>query len=311
MKRYIFFMFLLLSAMVACQDDDDSVVSAGMQGKNLYRVQEISGINERWGEFKLKCGYTNKQLDSIVRYDAEGKIQSRLVTNYSGSTARFYWYDYVVSVSPDSVAKLEPDSVPRVLQLAVSWYFQLKNELIREEQLNTYGPKTLSEGAEFDYTYELQSETKYLFEYDETGRLLYMRRMNLLNTEEHPCKYEFFYENHRQAGFVENLYRTDGWEPVRKVANEWQGGQLKAVLEYVMDQDWVLQEKKDFVYSGDFPSQLISETGNVSYSFDAAGNLTGYRCGNISLQMKYEAGHGNFSWIKWPECLLTVEPGVK
>lgn len=309
MKRYIFFMFLLLSAMVACQDDDDPVVPA--QSKNLYRVREISGINERWGEFRLKCGYTNERLDSIVRYDAQGKIQNRLVTSYSGSIARFYWYDYVVSVSPDSVAKLEPDSIPRVLQLAASWYFQLKDGLIREEQRNTYGPKTLSKDAEFDYTYELQSEAKYLFEYDEAGRLAVMRRMNLLDIEEHPLKYEFLYENDRQAEFIEHFYRTDAWKPVRKVANEWQGGQLKAVLEYVMDQDWVLQEKRDFVYSGGFPSQLLSETGNVSYSFDAAGNLTGYRCGNISLQMKYEAGHGNFSWIQWPECLLTVEPGVK
>lgn len=311
MKRYIFFMFLLLSAMVACQDDDDPVVSAEMHGKNLYRVQEISGINERWGEFQLKCGYTNERLDSIVRYDAEGKVQNRLVTNYSGSTVRFYWYDYVVSVSPDSVAKLEPDSVPRVLQLAASWYFQLKNELIREEQLNIYRPKVLPGSAEFDYTYELQSETKYLFEYDEAGRLLYMRRMNLLDIEEHPLKYEFLYENNRNAGFIETFYRTNAWEPVRKVADEWQGEQLKVMLEYRMDRDWELQERKELVYNGIFPSQLITENGNVSYSFDENGNLTDYRCGKTSLQIKYEAGHGNFSWIKWPDCLLTAEPGVK
>ncbi len=310
MKRYIFLMFLLLAGMVACQDDDP-VVPAGMNGKNLYRVKEIAGTNERWGEFLLKCGYTNERLDSIVRYDARGKIQNRLVTNYSGSTVRFYWYDYVVSVSPDSVAKLEPDSVPRVLQLAVSWYFQLKNERIKEEQLSIYRPKALPEGAEFDYMYEQQSEVKYLFEYDEAGQLLCMRRMNLLDPEDRPLKYEFLYENSRNAGFVETLYRTNAWEPVRKVANEWQGEQLKVILEYTMGEDWELQEKKEWVYNGIFPSQSIAEKGNASYSFDENGNLTGYQCGKTSLQIKYETGHGNFSWIKWPDCLLTAEPGVK
>lgn len=311
MNKYIYLIFLLLVfGLNACQKDDAGEASEGNK-KNLYRVKEIAGTNDAWGEFRLVCSYVNEKLDSAVCYDAEGEMIGKLMTSYSGANVNLYWYDKVVSVSPDSVAKLDPDSIPYVLQPAAHWEFRLNGDLIKQEIVAYYGPRELPEEAEFDYTYELKDEMKYLYEYDAWGRPLYLRVLNLIDGEQLPHKYVFLYEQDRPVGYIEQEYQEEQWKEVRKLSYEWQGGQICCMAEYVMNEEWELKEKGEFKYNGRYPAQLITTEGTVSYSFDGNGNLTYWQQGNRSFTIKYEAGHGNFSLLEWPRYLLTAEPQVK
>lgn len=310
-NKYIYIVFLLLIfGLGACQKDE-AEEGAGRNKKNLYRVKEISGTNKAWGEFRLECSYVNEKLDSAVCYNSDGKMIGKLMTSYSGANVNFYWYDKVVSVSPDSVAKLNPDSIPFVLQVAAHWEFQLSDDLIKQEIVAFYGSKILLEGAEFDYTYELKEEMKYLYEYDSDGRPLYMRVLNLVDGEQLPHKYEFLYEQNKPIGYIDNIYQEDQWKEVRKLSYEWQNEQIRYMADYAMNGEWKLEEKSEIKYDGRYPAQLITAEGIISYSFDVNGNLTHMQQGNNSFRIKYETGHGNFSFLEWPWYLLTAEPQLK
>lgn len=310
-NKYIYLIFLLLIfGLGACQKDD-AQEGEGRNKKNLYRVKEITGTHEALGEFRLECSYVNEKLDSAVCYNSEGEMIGKLMTSYSGAHVNFYWYDKVVSVPSDSVTKLNPDSIPYVLQIATHWEFWLSGDLIKQEIVAYYGSKVLPEGAEFDYTYELKDEMKYLYEYDSDGRPLYLRVLNLFDGEQLPHKYEFLYEQNKSIGYIDYIYQVEQWKEVRKLSYEWQDEQIRYMAEYRMDEEWKLGEKSEIKYDGRYPVQVINGESTVSYSFDGNGNLTYMQQGNSMFRIKYEAGHGNFSFVEWPNYLLTAKPQLK
>ena len=309
-SKYIFSIFLIWTmGWVACQKEDEPEMERNI--KNLFRVKEISGTNPTLGEFRLQCGYVNEKLDSMVLYDREGKVRGRLVALYAGSKADFYWYDYVVSVDADSAAKLEPDSVPRVLQIRTHWNYQLSGNLIQQEIITAYGPRAPAPDAEFDYTYEVKSEMKYLYEYAPSGRLLYLRTMNLNDPNQPPHKYEFSYKQNRNTGYIEYVYQTDSWIPGYKMDYEWSDDRIKAMVESVMNGDWQLRQKSEFSWQGAYPARLSSDEKSIEYAYDIHGNLSGIRTGEEEYKMTYENGHGNFDWFRMPENLFTMAPVIK
>ena len=311
MNKYLLIMVSFwLVIMSACQDHDTDVVPVWKQ-KNLYRVKEIAGTNEAWGNFRLECGYVNEKLDSIVRYDEKGKIMGRLMTSYYGNSADFYWYDYVVSVDADSVAKLDSDSIPYALQLAVHWNYQLSEDKIKQEIVTTYGVKELPVGADFDYTYELKGEIKYLYEYGEDSRPLYLRVLNLYNGDEMPAKYEFLYEQDRKAGYLEYKYETASWLPYRKVVYEWADDQVKSINEFLEEEGWNLIGKQEFTYQGTLPVRLTTSAGNTDYGYNSNDCLSEIQSKNAKVKVTYESGNGNFSWLKMPERLFSAAPSIE
>ena len=310
MNKYLLIIIsLLFVGLGACQDDDTEVVPVWEQ-KNLYRVKEIAGTNAKWGDFRLEFSYSNEKLDSIVCYDKQEKMLGRLSATYSNSAVYFYWYDYVVSIDADSVAKIHPDSIPYSAQLATSWNYKLDNNEIIEEIVAYYGPKELPEDADFDYTYELKGEMKYMYEHDVNGRNLFMRVLNLHETDEMPIKYEFLYEQNLKNGYVKYVYGIDSWNPSSKVMYIRGGEQVCGMEEFVFKDGWVLQSKQEFIYQGSNPIRLENGGDVIEYVYEK-GCLTKLQSKDIEIEIKYEAGHGNFYWLQMPEVLLSAAPYIK
>lgn len=311
MNKYLLIIIsLLFVGLGACQDDDTEVVPVWEQ-KNLYRVKEIVGTNAKWGDFRLEFSYTNEKLDSIVCYDKQEKMLGRLSATYSNSTVYFYWYDYVVSIDADSVAKIHPDSIPYSAQLATSWNYQLDDNKIKEEVVAYYGPKKLSVDADFDYTYELKGEMKYLYEYGINGCNLFMRVLNLYDANEMPIKYEFMYEQNLASGYIKHIYNSDSWVPNSKVIYVRKGGQVCGIEEYVLKEEWALSSMQELVYQGNYPVRLESGEDVVEYVCDTNGCLVEMQSKTAKIEIKYEAGHGNFNWLQMPKVLLSAAPYIK
>ena len=63
MKKIKYILMLLLAGIwiSACQDNDD--VKPSNEGLNEFRVKEIVGRNDLWGDFKINLNYSDDRLD--------------------------------------------------------------------------------------------------------------------------------------------------------------------------------------------------------------------------------------------------------
>ncbi|MFR7808982.1 MAG: hypothetical protein ACLU4N_06735 [Butyricimonas faecihominis] len=138
MKKIKYILMLLLAGIwiSACQDNDD--VKPSNEGLNEFRVKEIVGRNDLWGDFKINLNYSDDRLDIGV---VVNKDQDTIANLTKGMVIM-----KVPALSQEEIDMLEPGSeVPMTSRII----YQV-NRTTREESITHYKREDL----QFTFDYE-------------------------------------------------------------------------------------------------------------------------------------------------------------
>ena len=299
MKKWM--IYLLLGAVLfACSDSDDDV-DVKVTPKNKFRVKEITGKNSHWGEYVMNMVYYYETLDSVVVRDKENN-KLAVMTSYNG--LKYSLEDYIPNIDADSIQKLydkygadAKDSIP----LIGRELFALTNEYKHEElvaQTFVYNKAREDVGSGKDFN---NKRVRYIYEYDERGDLVICRVL--------------------EDAYKKEIKDNEKFDRlVYKAVMEFSGSTVTSVALYQSDEvygsgeDYKLNDTYTFSYSGGLLTQVSGERLNLEYQY-SGGQVTAIRYtdgertyeynsdgflkrvdfGNGEyMEIKYEAGHGDF-----------------
>lgn len=308
MKRIFMIMIQLavFSCLLgACDKDDDNKPEKGALN---YRVKTVSGHNELWGDYRMVYGYSGSRLDSIVWRNAQGVKTRMLEIRYNVNKMVAELDDIVCRVSADSAAKLDPDSVPYTWQTALRIEHTTDRQgNLLDEHIVYRSPVEQVEGEEYSYIYEQTGEVKYLYEYDEEGRLIAWRSP-FYGEDRYMVKDEYVFNGKRIDEGRFTVYELPEWKSIGNESFTYQGDLLMGWQASLTFPGKSAQENKaEYSYSGRQVQKIIysvKESGawkafrEVSYTYNSSGRVSKIEYSNGEWEeIEYEDLPGNFDYF--------------
>ncbi|OUN64413.1 MULTISPECIES: hypothetical protein [unclassified Butyricimonas] len=307
MKKWIIYL-LLGAGLFACSDSDDDV-DVKVTPKNKFRVKEITGKNSHWGEYVMNMVYYYETLDSVVVRDKENNKLAVMTSYDVDNGLKYSLEDYIPNIDADSIQKLydkygadAKDSIPLIGRELFALTNEYKHEeLVAQTFVYNKAREDVGSGKDFNNKYLKNKRIRYIYEYDERGDLVICRVL------------EDTYK--KEIKDNENFDRL-----VYKAVMEFSGSTVTSVALYQSDEvygsgeDYKLNDTYIFSYSGGLLTQVSGERLNLeyqysggqviailytdgerTYEYNSDGFLKRVDFGNGEyMEIKYEAGHGDF-----------------
>lgn len=280
----------------------------GRSGIVNYRVKTVSGHNQLWGDFRMVYGYTGSRLDSIVWRNHRGEKTRMLEVSYNVNKIIAELDDIVCKVSADSAAKLDPDSIPYTWQTAlrIEHTTDRRGNLL-DEYIVYRAPVEQTAGEEYSYIYEQTGEVKFLYEYDEEGKLLAWRSP-FYGDNRYMVKESYVYNGQRTDEGILWVYELPEWKQVGREVFSYNGDLLAGWQASLTLPGESLQETKaGYTYAGNQLQKItytVRENGGwktareVTYTFDNSGRVTKIDYGNGEWEeIEYEDLPGNSDYF--------------
>lgn len=307
MKKWM--IYLLLGAMLfACSDSDDDV-DVKVTPKNKFRVKEITGKNSHWGEYVMNMVYYYETLDSVVVRDKENNKLAVMTSYDVDNGLKYSLEDYIPNIDADSIQKLydkygadAKDSIPLIGRELFALTNEYKHEeLVAQTFVYNKAREDVGSGKDFNNKYLKNKRVRYIYEYDERGDLVICRVL--------------------EDAYKKEIKDNEKFDRlVYKAVMEFSGSTVTSVALYQSDEvygsgeDYKLNDTYTFSYSGGLLTQVSGERLNLEYQY-SGGQVTAIRYtdgertyeynsdgflkrvdfGNGEyMEIKYEAGHGDF-----------------
>ncbi len=123
---------------------------------NKFRVKQIKGHNENWGDYTLKVNYENNKLIESYVVNAEQDTVGGIEAAYNDYNVDIYVADNVIKIHPDSVLNYHNDSIPMSFVTTYKVKAIVRKGLVEKESFTEYVPYTQEEIQE-----ELNNTGKY------------------------------------------------------------------------------------------------------------------------------------------------------
>ncbi|WP_455509851.1 hypothetical protein [Butyricimonas paravirosa] len=307
MKKWMIYL-LLGAGLFACSDSDDDV-DVKVTPKNKFRVKEITGKNSHWGEYVMNMVYYYETLDSVVVRDKENNKLAVMTSYDVDNGLKYSLEDYIPNIDADSIQKLydkygadAKDSIPLIGRELFALTNEYKHEeLVAQTFVYNKAREDVGSGKDFNNKYLKNKRVRYIYEYDERGDLVICRVL------------EDAYK--KEIKDNENFDRL-----VYKTVMEFSGSMVTSVALYQSDEvygsgeDYKLNDTYTFSYSGGLLTKVSGERLNLEYQY-SGGQVTAIRYTNGErtyeynsdgflkrvdfgngeyMEIKYEAGHGDF-----------------
>ena len=307
MKKWM--IYLLLGAVLfACSDSDDDV-DVKVTPKNKFRVKEITGKNSHWGEYVMNMVYYYETLDSVVVRDKENNKLAVMTSYDVDNGLKYSLEDYIPNIDADSIQKLydkygadAKDSIPLIGRELFALTNEYKHEeLVAQTFVYNKAREDVGSGKDFNNKYLKNKRIRYIYEYDERGDLVICRVL--------------------EDAYKKEIKDNEKFDRlVYKAVMEFSGSTVTSVALYQSDEvygsgeDYKLNDTYTFSYSGGLLTQVSGERLNLEYQY-SGGQVTAIRYtdgertyeynsdgflkrvdfGNGEyMEIKYEAGHGDF-----------------
>ena len=307
MKKWM--IYLLLGAVLfACSDSDDDV-DVKVTPKNKFRVKEITGKNSHWGEYVMNMVYYYETLDSVVVRDKENNKLAVMTSYDVDNGLKYSLEDYIPNIDADSIQKLydkygadAKDSIPLIGRELFALTNEYKHEeLVAQTFVYNKAREDVGSGKDFNNKYLKNKRVRYIYEYDERGDLVICRVL--------------------EDAYKKEIKDNEKFDRlVYKAVMEFSGSTVTSVALYQFDEvygsgeDYKLNDTYTFSYSGGLLTQVSGERLNLEYQY-SGGQVTAIRYtdgertyeynsdgflkrvdfGNGEyMEIKYEAGHGDF-----------------
>ena len=307
MKKWM--IYLLLGAVLfACSDSDDDV-DVKVTPKNKFRVKEITGKNSHWGEYVMNMVYYYETLDSVVVRDKENNKLAVMTSYDVDNGLKYSLEDYIPNIDADSIQKLydkygadAKDSIPLIGRELFALTNEYKHEeLVAQTFVYNKAREDVGSGKDFNNKYLKNKRVRYIYEYDERGDLVICRVL--------------------EDAYKKEIKDNEKFDRlVYKAVMEFSGSTVTSVALYQSDEvygsgeDYKLTDTYTFSYSGGLLTQVSGERLNLEYQY-SGGQVTAIRYtdgertyeynsdgflkrvdfGNGEyMEIKYEAGHGDF-----------------
>ena len=307
MKKWMIYL-LLGAGLFACSDSDDDV-DVKVTPKNKFRGKEITGKNSHWGEYVMNMVYYYETLDSVVVRDKENNKLAVMTSYDVDNGLKYSLEDYIPNIDADSIQKLydkygadAKDSIPLIGRELFALTNEYKHEeLVAQTFVYNKAREDVGSGKDFNNKYLKNKRVRYIYEYDERGDLVICRVL------------EDAYK--KEIKDNENFDRL-----VYKTVMEFSGSMVTSVALYQSDEvygsgeDYKLNDTYTFSYSGGLLTKVSGERLNLEYQY-SGGQVTAIRYTNGErtyeynsdgflkrvdfgngeyMEIKYEAGHGDF-----------------
>ena len=307
MKKWM--IYLLLGAVLfACSDSDDDV-DVKVTPKNKFRVKEITGKNSHWGEYVMNMVYYYETLDSVVVRDKENNKLAVMTSYDVDNGLKYSLEDYIPNIDADSIQKLydkygadAKDSIPLIGRELFALTNEYKHEeLVAQTFVYNKAREDVGSGKDFNNKYLKNKRVRYIYEYDERGDLVICRVL--------------------EDAYKKEIKDNEKFDRlVYKAVMEFSGSTVTSVALYQSDEvygsgeDYKLNDTYTFSYSGGLLTKVSGEKLNLEYQY-SGGQVTAIRYtdgertyeynsdgflkrvdfGNGEyMEIKYEAGHGDF-----------------
>lgn len=304
LKRIMMLSLLLVTTLIACNDDDNGSESSLYNSGSNSRVKRIIGENDHWGKYELQFSYrADGRLDHVWRFsdDERRDTLGRFAVEYDVNYYKFEIIDYVLNIDSDSVSilkELYPTSWEDTLCERRREQTLYSTELSEGKLItNTYQERRgNSEGTLFNPVYMNISSQTLMVENNKNGRPLVIR-----------C-----YEDIYGRGSENTLYNRT----VLKYEFEYNGDELISVTQYIPDSYSETSWTKYGEFSCSNYSGILTGVDSDEYKMRRdskqavvalPGENTTYTLNDEGLAIKmesttgetavieYEAGSGNFS----------------
>ena len=294
--------------LFACSDSDDDV-DVKVTPKNKFRVKEITGKNSHWGEYVMNMVYYYETLDSVVVRDKENNKLAVMTSYDVDNGLKYSLEDYIPNIDADSIQKLydkygadAKDSIPLIGRELFALTNEYKHEeLVAQTFVYNKAREDVGSGKDFNNKYLKNKRVRYIYEYDERGDLVICRVL--------------------EDAYKKEIKDNEKFDRlVYKAVMEFSGSTVTSVALYQSDEvygsgeDYKLNDTYTFSYSGGLLTQVSGERLNLEYQY-SGGQVTAIRYtdgertyeynsdgflkrvdfGNGEyMEIKYEAGHGDF-----------------
>ena len=320
MKKNYIYILLLCIVFTACNKDaeyKDYKSDVPQMKKNLFRVNMITGHNQRWGDYRFRLNYDQELLTLSYRVnivkdtldqDTLGVISA---TISSIEEIEYQIFDYVVNIDQDSVDRLEKQLIEKYgegnfsLKDSISMAsrktrsslmnFNSSGRMIHNVDKYYKYPEDFGSGDEFDNESKLQYTLTQSYEYNNEGKDYIKRYFNdVVDSEDEDIlhrtlhKQEIEYLNSKVSALV--IYKVkdgENFEEARRYTFEYSGDKLMKITSDGYN--------REFTYNSN--DQIISVNTNgkiVTYEYDDDNNLSKITDGDNYMQMTYEKGNGNY-----------------
>ena len=307
MKKWM--IYLLLGAVLFACSDSEHDVDVKVTPKNKFRVKEITGKNSHWGEYVMNMVYYYETLDSVVVRDKENNKLAVMTSYDVDNGLKYSLEDYIPNIDADSIQKLydkygadAKDSIPLIGRELFALTNEYKHEeLVAQTFVYNKAREDVGSGKDFNNKYLKNKRVRYIYEYDERGDLVICRVL--------------------EDAYKKEIKDNEKFDRlVYKAVMEFSGSTVTSVALYQSDEvygsgeDYKLNDTYTFSYSGGLLTQVSGERLNLEYQY-SGGQVTAIRYtdgertyeynsdgflkrvdfGNGEyMEIKYEAGHGDF-----------------
>lgn len=313
-------LYLIISLVVfsACGDKIDKSKPAGPQEypihKNKFRATRVEGRNEAWGDFRLLFEYSGDQIETVWRTNIPGDTVGRIRVSRNDESRidNYYVDDWIPAISQDSIDRMDQyykdqvgegnyslkDSIPLSgrtrMQCRHMYYTDTR---VYQQEFTYFEPRedVGITGVNFDNSYIQKCKYKYLYEYNDEGRIIVSRWGEYTYTD--PKDTKVF---DTRQGKEEIVY--DGSSPVSIMSFSLpEGSNFVPETEYVMSYSGSRLAKitaegyeKSFAWGTD--ELTVTENGRVwKYRLDNNGYPTRIEDPDGQyMEIEYEKGHGDF-----------------
>lgn len=307
MKKWMIYL-LLGAGLFACSDSDDDV-DVKVTPKNKFRVKEITGKNSHWGEYVMNMVYYYETLDSVVVRDKENNKLAVMTSYDVDNGLKYSLEDYIPNIDADSIQKLydkygadAKDSIPLIGRELFALTNEYKHEeLVAQTFVYNKAREDVGSGKDFNNKYLKNKRVRYIYEYDERGDLVICRVL--------------------EDAYKKEIKDNEKFDRlVYKAVMEFSGSTVTSVALYQSDEvygsgeDYKLNDTYTFSYSGGLLTKVSGERLNLeyqysggqvsairytdgerTYEYNSDGFLKRVDFGNGEyMEIKYEAGHGDF-----------------
>ena len=272
-------------------------------------MKEITGKNSHWGEYVMNMVYYYETLDSVVVRDKENNKLAVMTSYDVDNGLKYSLEDYIPNIDADSIQKLydkygadAKDSIPLIGRELFALTNEYKHEeLVAQTFVYNKAREDVGSGKDFNNKYLKNKRVRYIYEYDERGDLVICRVL--------------------EDAYKKEIKDNEKFDRlVYKAVMEFSGSTVTSVALYQSDEvygsgeDYKLNDTYTFSYSGGLLTQVSGERLNLEYQY-SGGQVTAIRYtdgertyeynsdgflkrvdfGNGEyMEIKYEAGHGDF-----------------
>ena len=283
---------LLGAGLFACSDSDDDL-DVNDSPKNKFRVKEITGKNAHWGEYVMNMVYYEETLDSVVVRDHANDKLAVMTSSGTDNGLKYSLNDY------GSLAK---DSIPLIARELFSLSNEYKNEiLVAQTFVYNKAREDVGSGKNFNNKYLKNKRVRYLYEYDDRANLIICRVLEDTYKKEIKDNEEFDRLIYKAAFDLNgnmvtsmNLYLSDdtyGSGEDYRLHDTYSFSYSSGLLTKVSCKTLNLE----YQYSGENVISVRYTDGERTYEYNSDGFLKRIDFGNGEyMEIKYEAGHGDF-----------------